>query len=93
MIILLLWQCDQLDGKNSASSSSKVIGISKITTDHTKRVEKKVLNLGKVVSILALLEQRYSGVASVLKISKTAVHKNKVKQQTLGTSKLQTGEG
>ncbi|MBN3283396.1 STXB5 protein, partial [Polyodon spathula] len=32
-------------------------------------------------------------VASILKISKTAVHKNKVKQHTLGTTKLQTGRG
>ena len=46
-------------------------------------------------SILALLVEGYSErrVASILKISKTAVHKNKVKQQTLRTTKLQTGRG
>ena len=60
-----------------------------------KRLKRKVLSEEKKGSILALLAEGYSEcrVASILKISKTAVHKNKVKQQTLGSTKLQTGRG
>lgn len=41
-------------------------------------------------SILALLAEGYSKcqVASILKIVKTELYENKVKQQTLGTTKL-----
>lgn len=55
----------------------------------------KVLSLKKKGSILALLAEGHSErqVASILNISKTAVQKNKVKQQTLGTARLQTGRG
>ena len=60
-----------------------------------KELKRKVLSEEKKASILALLAEGYSErkVASILKISKTAVHNNKVKQQTLGTTKLQTGRG
>ena len=60
-----------------------------------KELKRKVLSEEKKGSILALLAEGYSErhVASILKISKTAVHKNKVKQQTLGTTKLQAGRG
>ena len=56
-----------------------------------KELKRKVLSEEKKGSILVLLAEGY--IASILKISKTAVHKNKVKQQTLGTTKLQTGRG
>ena len=60
-----------------------------------KELKRKVLSEEKKGSVLALLAEGYSErqVASILKISKTAVHKNKVKQQTLRTTKLQTGRG
>ena len=60
-----------------------------------KELKRNVLSEEKKGSILDLLAEGYSErqVASILKISKTAVHKNKVKQQTLGTTKLQTGRG
>ncbi|KAJ8389099.1 hypothetical protein AAFF_G00123050 [Aldrovandia affinis] len=60
-----------------------------------KELKRKVLSEEKKGSILALLEEGYSErkVASILQISKVAVHKNKAKQQTLGTTKLQTGRG
>ena len=55
----------------------------------------KALSEEKKGSILALLAEGYSEcqVASILKMSKKAVHKNKDKKQTLGTTKLQTGRG
>uniref|UniRef100_A0AAY5L5H5 Tc1-like transposase DDE domain-containing protein n=1 Tax=Esox lucius TaxID=8010 RepID=A0AAY5L5H5_ESOLU len=61
----------------------------------TKELKRKALSEEKKGSILALLAEGCSErqVASILKISKTAVHKNKVKQQTLGTTELQTGRG
>ena len=60
-----------------------------------KEFKRKVLSKEKMGSTLVLLAEGYSErqVASILKISKTAVHKNTVKQQTLGTTKLQTGRG
>lgn len=60
-----------------------------------KKLERKVLSGEKKGSILALLAEGYSErqVASILKISKTAVHNNKVKHQTLGTTKLKTSRG
>ncbi|XP_073405552.1 microtubule-associated serine/threonine-protein kinase 3-like isoform X2 [Dendrobates tinctorius] len=60
-----------------------------------KELKRKVLSEEKKGSIVALLAKGYSErhVASILKISKTAVHYNKVKQNTLGTTKLQTGRG
>uniref|UniRef100_A0AAY5KAR6 Transposase Tc1-like domain-containing protein n=1 Tax=Esox lucius TaxID=8010 RepID=A0AAY5KAR6_ESOLU len=60
-----------------------------------EELKRKALSEEKKGSILALLAEGFSErqVASILKISKTAVHKNKVKQQTLGTTKLQTGRG
>lgn len=58
-----------------------------------KELKRKVLSAEKKCSILALLAEGYNErqVASIHK--KMAVHKNKVKQQTLGTTKLQTGRG
>lgn len=52
-----------------------------MTIDHAKRVAAKVLSEEKKVSSLALVAERYSEhqVSSILKISKTLVHKNKVK--------------
>ena len=60
-----------------------------------KELQRKVLSEEKKGSILVLLAEGYTEcqVASILKISKTAFHKNTVKQQTLGTTKLQTGRG
>ena len=60
-----------------------------------KEFKRKVLSEEKKGSILVLLAEGYSErqVASILKMSKTAVHKNKVEQQRLGTTKLQTGRG
>ena len=60
-----------------------------------KQLKRQALSDEKKGSILALLAEGYSErqVASILKISKTAVHKNEVKQQTLGTTKLQAGRG
>ena len=60
-----------------------------------KEMKRKVLSEKKKGAILALLAEGYSErqIASILKISKTAVHKNKVKQQTLGTTMLQPGRG
>lgn len=42
---------------------------------------------------MALLTEEYSEhqIVSILQISKMAVHQNKVKQQTMCTTKLQTG--
>ena len=60
-----------------------------------KEFKRKVLSEEKKGSILDVLAEGYSErqVASILKMSKTAVHKNKVEQQRLGTTKLQTGRG
>jgi ATP/maltotriose-dependent transcriptional regulator MalT len=60
-----------------------------------KELKRNVLSERNKGSNLALLAEGYSEcqVASILTISKTAVHKEKVKQQTLGTTKLQTGRG
>ncbi|XP_073439992.1 uncharacterized protein [Dendrobates tinctorius] len=60
-----------------------------------KELKREVLSEEKKSSILALLAEGYSErhVAFLLKISKTAVHYNKVKQETLGTTKPQTGRG
>lgn len=60
-----------------------------------KELKRKVLREEKKGSSLALLAEGYSKrqVVSILKTFKTAVHKSKVKQQTLGTTKLQTSRG
>lgn len=57
--------------------------------------KRKNLSEEKKGEILALLAEGFSErqVASILKISKTAVHKNKVKAETFGTTELQTGRG
>lgn len=55
----------------------------------------KVLDEKKKSLIMALLAWGYNElwVAFILQMSKTAVHKNKVKQKTLETKKIQTGRG
>ena len=60
-----------------------------------KELKRKVLSEEKKGSILALLAEGYSEhhVASIIKISKTAVHKDMVKQQTLGRTSYRLAEG
>lgn len=60
-----------------------------------KELKRKVLNEEKKVSILALLAEGYSErrVASILKISKTAVHKNRSSSRHWGQQSYRLAEG
>lgn len=54
-----------------------------------QKLKRKVFCEKNKCSILALRQMQRGQVASVLNISMTVVHKGKLKQQTLGSTKLQ----